>query len=52
MIYGVVLVPGIIVLAALVVALNVVLRSKYFAYVVAIGGGAGLLYLYKVGYNH
>lgn len=52
MVYGVVLVPGIIFITALVVAFNVLLRNKYLGYVVAIGTGVGLFYLYNVGYNH
>ena len=52
MVYGVVLVPGIIFMTGLVVAFNVVLRNKYVAYVVAIGTGVGLLYSYNIGYNH
>jgi ABC-2 type transport system permease protein len=52
MVYGAVLVPGIIFVTALVVALNVVLRNKYAVYVVAVGTCAGLLYLYNVGHNH
>ena len=52
MIYGVVLVPGLIFVTALVIALNVVLRNKYVAYVVATATGAGLIYLYNNGYNH
>ncbi|MGH9960319.1 MAG: hypothetical protein ACREBC_24880, partial [Pyrinomonadaceae bacterium] len=51
-VYGVVLVPGIIFLTAVVTAFNVLLRNKYLAYVVAIGAGAGLFYLYSIGYNH
>ncbi|HEX3253459.1 MAG TPA: hypothetical protein VHS05_28765 [Pyrinomonadaceae bacterium] len=49
---GVLVVPGIFFLTAFVVALNVLLRNKYLTYVVAVGTGAGLLYLYNVGYNH
>ena len=52
MVYGVVLVPNIIFMTAVVVASNVLLRNKYVAYVVAIGTGAGLNYLYSVGFNH
>jgi len=48
----VVLVPGIIFVTALVVALNALLRNKYLAYVLAVGTGAGLFYLYSVGYKH
>jgi hypothetical protein len=36
----------------LVIALNGVLRNKYVTYVVATGIGAGLIYLYNLGYNH
>jgi ABC-type transport system involved in multi-copper enzyme maturation permease subunit len=49
---GVVVVPSIVFLTAFVVALNVVLRNKYVVYVVAVGIGAGLFYLYTVGYTH
>src|SRR5215217_1086593 len=52
MVYGVVLVPNIIFLAAVVVASNVLLRNKYLVYVGAVGTGAGLFYLYSIGYNH
>jgi len=52
MVYGVVLVPGIVFITSFVVALNVLLRSKYVAYVAAVGSGAGLFYLYNNGYNH
>lgn len=51
-VYGVVLVPGIIFMSALVVALNVLLRNKHLAYVAIIGMCAGLSYLYGLGYNH
>jgi len=52
MIYCVVLVPGIVCLAAVIVAANVLLRNKYLVYVGAVGTGAGLFYLYSAGYNH
>lgn len=52
LVYGVVLLPGIIFMTSFVVALNVLLRNKYAAYVIAIGTGAGLFYLYSVGYTH
>jgi ABC-type transport system involved in multi-copper enzyme maturation permease subunit len=52
MIHGVVLVPGIVCLAAVIVAANVLLRNKYLVYVGAVGTGAGLFYLYSAGYNH
>lgn len=51
-VYGVVLVPGIIFMTALVVALNVLLRNKYLAYVVAVGTGVALVNLYSAGHNH
>jgi hypothetical protein len=51
-IYGVVVVPSILFVTALVVALNVLLRNKYVTYVTAVGAGAALFYLYNVGYNH
>jgi ABC-2 type transport system permease protein len=49
---GVVVVPSIIFMIAMVVALNVLLRNKYASYVIAVGTGAGLFYLYSIGYNH
>jgi hypothetical protein len=41
-----------LVIRDLVVALNVLLRNKYVAYVVTVGTGAGLFYLNNIGYNH
>src|SRR4029079_8306916 len=49
---AVVVVPGVIFLTSLVVALNALLRNKYLTYVIAVGIGAGLFYLYSTGYNH
>lgn len=49
---GVVVVPAVVFLTSFVVALNVLLRNKYLVYVVAVGTGAGLVYLYNVGYKH
>jgi len=49
---AVVVVPGVIFLTSLVVALNALLRNKYLTYVVAVGTGAGLFYLYNTGYKH
>ncbi|HEX3186121.1 MAG TPA: ABC transporter permease [Pyrinomonadaceae bacterium] len=51
-VHGIVLVPGILFITALVVALNVLLRNKYAAYVVAVGVGAGLVYLYNTGHTN
>lgn len=48
----IVAVPSIVFLTSLVVALNVILRNKHLMYVVAVGTGAGLFYLYSLGYNH
>jgi hypothetical protein len=39
-------------MTSIVVALNVLLRNKYAVNVVAVGTGAGLIYLYNNGYNH
>ena len=50
--YSVVLFPTIVFVTAASIALNVLLRSKYFAYAVSIAIGIGLLYLYNHGYNH
>lgn len=52
LVYGLILVPGLIFVTALVITMNVVLRNKYVTYVVATGLGAGLIYLYNLGYNH
>jgi ABC-type transport system involved in multi-copper enzyme maturation permease subunit len=49
---AIVVVPGIIFMTSFVVALNVLVRNKYLAYVVAVGTGAGLFYLYNFGYHH
>jgi ABC-2 type transport system permease protein len=48
----IVVVPSILFMTSFVVALNVLLRNKYVAYVVAVGTGAALFYLYGTGYNH
>jgi ABC-type transport system involved in multi-copper enzyme maturation permease subunit len=50
--YGVIVFPSIVFVTALVMALNVILRNKYLAYVAAAGTGASLFYLYSVGYKH
>jgi len=52
LVYGLVLLPGMIFLTAFVVAANVLLRNKYVAYVVAVGLCSVLFYLYSNGYNH
>ena len=49
---GVVVVPGVVFLTSFVVLLNILLRSKYLVYVVAVSTGAGLIYLYNLGYKH
>jgi ABC-type transport system involved in multi-copper enzyme maturation permease subunit len=49
---GVVVVPGVLFITSLAIALNVLLRNKYLMYVVAVGTGAGLIYLYNLGYKH
>jgi ABC-type transport system involved in multi-copper enzyme maturation permease subunit len=52
LINSIVMAPSVIFIIALVLLLNVVLRNKYVAYVAAVGTGAGLIYLYNIGYNH
>ena len=52
LINSIVMVPNVIFIIALVLLMNVVLRNKYLAYVAAVGTGAGLIYLYNIGYNH
>lgn len=52
MVYSVILVPGIVFVAAVVMFLNVRLREKYFTYAVIVGMGAALFYLYSIGYKH
>jgi ABC-type transport system involved in multi-copper enzyme maturation permease subunit len=49
---GVVVVPSVVFMTSMVVALNVLLRNKYLMYVVAVGTGAGLIYLYNHGHKH
>lgn len=49
---SVVVVPGIVFITSFAVALHVLLRNKYLAYVVGVGTGAGLFYLYNIGYKH
>ena len=50
--YSVVLFPTIVFITAASIALNVLLREKYFAYAVSIATAVGLIYLYNLGYNH
>jgi ABC-2 type transport system permease protein len=50
--YSVIVIPSIIFMAGVSILLNVILREKYLAYVVIVGVGAGLFYLYSQGYNH
>ena len=52
LINGIIVVPSMLFMVSMVVALNMLLRNKYVAYVVAVGAGAGLIYLYNIGYNH
>jgi len=49
---SVIVIPSIVFMAGVSILLNVVLREKYLAYVVIVGVGAGLFYLYSQGYNH
>jgi ABC-type transport system involved in multi-copper enzyme maturation permease subunit len=50
-VYGLILIPNAIFLAAAVLALGVLLRERYVTYTVAIGACAGLFYLYTQGHN-
>lgn len=50
--YSIILIPNIVFLTATSVSLNVLLRNKYLTYVISVGTGAALFYLYSVGYNH
>jgi ABC-2 type transport system permease protein len=50
--YSVIVIPSIVFMAGVSILLNVVLREKYLAYVVIVGVGAGLFYLYSQGHNH
>lgn len=51
-IYGLILIPNAIFMAAAVLALNVLLRDRYLTYAATIGTCAGLFYLYTQGHNH
>ena len=51
-IYGVILLPTVVFTTSMSIALNVLLRNKYLAYVVMVAAGVGLFYLYSIGYNH
>lgn len=50
-IYGLILIPNAVFLAAAALALGVLLRERYVTYAVAIGTCAGLYYLYSQGHN-
>jgi ABC-type transport system involved in multi-copper enzyme maturation permease subunit len=50
-IYGLIVIPNAVFLAAAALALGVLLRDRYVTYAVAIGTCAGLFYLYSQGYN-
>jgi ABC-2 type transport system permease protein len=50
--YSIILIPGVVFLAAFSVMLNVLLRNKYLAYATSIGIGGALFYLYSAGSNH
>ena len=51
-VYGIILIPSIVFMISASIALNVLLRDKYLAYVASLGIGGGLFYLYSQGYNH
>jgi ABC-type transport system involved in multi-copper enzyme maturation permease subunit len=50
--YAVILFPTVSFVAAASIALNVLLREKYFTYATSIAIGGGLFYIYTLGYNH
>ncbi len=50
-VYGLILIPNAIFLAAGMLALNVLLRDRYLTYAAAIGTSAGLFYLYTQGHT-
>jgi ABC-2 type transport system permease protein len=50
--YSVIVIPSIVFMAGVSILLNVVLRDKYLTYVVMVGVGALLFYLYGQGHNH
>jgi ABC-type transport system involved in multi-copper enzyme maturation permease subunit len=50
-IYGIIVLPNAIFLAAAVMAFSVLLRDRYLTYAAAIGTCAGLFYLYSQGHN-
>lgn len=51
-VYSLVLIPNAIFLAAASLAIHVLLRSRYLAYIIAIGISTGLFYLYSQGHIH
>lgn len=51
-IYGLILIPNAIFMAATSLVLNVILRDRYLTYAATIGTCAGLFYLYSQGHNH
>src|SRR5258708_36447038 len=50
-VYGLILIPNAIFLAAGMLVLNVLLRDRYLTYAAAIGTSAGLFYLYTQGHT-
>ncbi len=51
-VYTVILFPSVAFVTAASIALNVLLKDKYFAYAASIATGVGLFYLYSQGHNH
>ncbi len=51
-IYGLILIPNTIFMAAATLALSVLLRNRYLTYAATIGTCAGLFFLYSQGHNH
>ena len=51
-VYGVIVFPNSVFMAAAALALSILLRDRYLNYAVAIGACGGLSYLYSQGHNH
>jgi len=50
--YSVILIPSIVFMTGVSMLFSIVLRDKYLTYVVMIGVGSVMFYLYTQGYNH
>jgi hypothetical protein len=50
--YALILVPGLALMTAASITLNILLRDKYVTYAIIIAISSGLFYLHTQGYNH